>query len=121
MTQHCNNLSQYTVDNIVFSSVTVSSSKCVLGPQSQTWKLRGCVFIHFPLSSPLSLFAQRMQTQESYQYLHNNSRYLVNSIDESSNADSPQLESTFTVYKVGTFTIFCVVDFRKILQGFKTL
>ena len=51
----------------------------------------------------------------------NNSRYLVNSIDESSNVDSPQLESTFTVYKVGTFTIFCVVEFRKILQGFKTL
>ena len=66
-------LSQDTVDNILFSTVTVrSSSKCVLGPQSQTWKLRGCVFIvyiHFPLSSPLSLSAQRMQTQESYQYL----------------------------------------------------
>ena len=70
-------LSQDTVDNTLFSTSTVtvgSSSKSVLGPQpqSQTWKLRGCVFIvyiHFPLSSPLSLSAQRMQTQESYHYL----------------------------------------------------
>ena len=51
-------LSQDTVDNILFCTMTVRNniSKCVLGPQpqSQTWKLRGCVFIvyiHFPLSS----------------------------------------------------------------------
>ena len=48
-------LSQDTVDNILFCTMTVGSniSKCVLGPQpqSQTWKLRGFVFIVYSFST----------------------------------------------------------------------
>ena len=71
-------LSQDTVDNILFSTVTVgSSSKSVLGPQSQTWKLRGCVFIVCIHSHRLSLFSLReCRHRNLINIQYNNSRYL---------------------------------------------